>query len=144
MQEGDISNEMAPYVAFNCAAMFDVQEKKLPFGFTYGSKLVINRFAAEAHMRLRRMSVNRMLLVEKPEIWRAVENWRASEASRDFEPTLIFPIFYPDHYATMRANMPLLCTLWTGDDSPGYDDIINEAPNTGWSVITDLAKRMER
>jgi len=143
MKNGDISNQSAPIIAFNCAAMFDKADPGFfnPFG---KPKLRVNKFANEAHLKLRRMSYNRILLVEKPELWRAVEHWRDSPMANELEPTMMTPIFYQDHYATLRAQFnAIVITLWTGDNAPGYEEVINRDQDTGWSLLTDLAKQME-
>jgi len=144
MLDNDISNKSAPIIAFNCAAMFDI-ERPTFLGLNYGKiNISVNKFAAEAHLRMRRLSYNRMLLVERPELWRVVENWRDSPMANELEPTVMIPIFYQDHYATLRAQFKeIALTLWVGDGAPGYEEVINRPQDTGWSYILDLAKQME-
>ena len=148
MHGNDISNRAAPSIACNVAAMFDVETPKL-LGMNYGRRILTpDRFAVAAATTLHRLSVNRMLLVERHDLWPVVEKMKENNKFGDMEPTYIFPVFYPDHYATLRAQYPdLIITYWHGAQNihaPCYDEVITEDDRgVGWARVQDAARTYE-
>jgi len=145
MLDGDISNRAAPSVACNVAAMFDVEAPKL-LGLNFGKRVFSpNRFALVTSTALHRMAINRILLVERPDLWNPIQKMKDDNKFGDLEPTYIVPIFYPDHYATLRAQYPdLIVTYWHGANNihaPSYEEVIcDDDRGVGWARVADAAR----